>query len=207
VEVHLTVVTPKRKIEPAILTAVTPKSEEESERWSVTVSNRVRSVRVYVDPLPERELSFRPISLKDEMLAAYSSPELLTVYRDLHSNAVIGKAGPDFTALEQGEAYAKIVLNPSETSVKHRVKGYLKLPPRTTGIQTPAKFTGGIIRTLRTDWSGAGDLFAQAEADPDLPTSLRIDSKLLRAFCLEQENKSGIDLVKGVVCTPISHHS
>ena len=97
-------------------------------------------------------------------------------------------------AYEQGDNFAHVkTVDPKD--VTRIVMGYLRLPHRTTSITTPVNFTGAVVRMLRTDWIRAFQLFEQAEMDPDLPTSIRIDSRLLRAYCLERQDKSGLTLV------------
>jgi hypothetical protein len=164
--------------------------EKRLQDWNIEIITPTgRSAHVTIDSFPERTFLFRPLVLKGDLLQAYASPDLLNIYKLPDSDVVIGRAGESFTASEQTDHFAKVRTISGLT-------GYLKLPPRVAGASSVTNFTGAIIRVLRTDWGGARQLLQLVANDPETPTSVLIDTKLLEAYCLDRQRQSGSSLVR-----------
>lgn len=141
------------------------------------------------DIFPERILQFVSIPLKGDDLKTFESAGLLQVHQGSPTGPVIGEVGDNFRAFQQSGTVAQITTDTG-------LKGYLILPRVTPELVEVASFTGGVIRVMRGDWNGAVSLFGDLERSERTPTSLKVDSLLLIAHCLEKLDKSGSEFVE-----------
>lgn len=161
----------------------------ENQAWkiSITLPDK-RQLGLELDIFPERSFEFKSVPLEGSDLDQYSAPGVLDVHRGNSHGPIIGRTGGSFRALEQDISSAHVV-------TRSGLDGYLALPPFQSRIGAIVYFTGGVVRMLRTDWSGAIDLFAKSRGDLLLPTSLAIDADLMSAYCTEKLGTDGEALV------------
>ena len=182
----------------AIVTArlyVTALTEKDRERqtWNLRFESTAGRppVELTLDVLPERAFEFRSIPLQGADLSAYSSPALLEVHSDGAGGPVIGRVENGLKAVTQDGPVAHV-------KTYAGLDGYLVLPKMTPEVNAMASFTGAIVRVLRADWAGAGQLFGKL-SEASTPTSSFVDAQLLSAYCLEQQGQSGREFVERAV--------
>jgi len=137
-----------------------------------------------LDVIPERSVTFKALALTGADLKAFESPGLLEVHQGGVTGRVIGRVGDNFRALEQSSTFAMI-------STDTGLRGYLKLPGEPAESAAIAEFSGGVLRLLRNDWSGAVGLFSRFASNPAALTSAVVDAKLMSAYCLERKGMDG----------------
>jgi len=158
-----------------------PVSERE-RIWEVAVPGRDGASRISVE-VPRLRYEFRPIVLTRAIVDSYLSPGALKLYASPTSMEVIGNVGGAFTALEQGGNVARVESNGT--------KGWIRLPLLSASRSEVVDFVGGIIRVFRADWDGAARLLQNVIANPQTPTTLRLDAHLYRGVALERAGLDG----------------
>jgi hypothetical protein len=125
--------------------------------------------------IPRRQIDFEPIILKSEIMPELSEPAGLKLYKSSKGDETEGFVGDYFKALEQGPDSAKVVL-PNGT------QGWIRLPSLSRERSEVVDFSGGIVRILRSDWSGATQLFQRVATNAHAPTAVKVDSYLYLAI-------------------------
>jgi hypothetical protein len=181
----------------ARLYVLTPAPQDTSQQvWKVSVRFIHDVVELSSDVLPEREFEFRSIVLRGDDLEAFSSPALLEIHKDSPNGPVIGRVGDTFIAVRQESKFAEI-------RTPAGLHGFLNTPPTRPEIVSMTNFIGGVIRLLRDDWSGAQILLLDGVSSESLPVTLSVDALLMAAYCREQQNADGMELVdKAVLLSP-----
>jgi len=150
-----------------------------SDLWKVSMPDGT-AVGVGV---PRRQIDFRPIVLRPDLLAKLRDPGGLTLYASPAGDTVLGTAGDYFRALQQGPDSAQVVL-PNGT------KGWVRLPNLSRERSEVVHFAGALVRVFRQDWPGAKELLAKVVNNPNAPAAVKIDSYLYLAVA---EDKTGGD--------------
>jgi hypothetical protein len=151
----------------------------ESDLWKVSTQDGT-AVGVGI---PRRQVDFKPIVLRADVLAELKDPRGLKLYAGPQGNTVLGMVGENFRALQQGPDTTQVIL-PNGT------KGWVRLPNLSREHSEVVHFCGALVRLLRQDWLGAKDLFLKVVNDPNTPATVKIDSYLYLAVA---EDKSGGD--------------
>ena len=133
--------------------------------------------------VPRRQVDFRPIVLRSDLLAELKDPGGLKLYANSTGDTVLGATGEYFRALQQGPDSAEVVL-PNHTT------GWVRLPNLSKERSEVVQFSGALVRIFRQDWLGARQLFLKVVDNPNAPTAVKIDSYLYLALA---EDKSGGD--------------
>jgi hypothetical protein len=133
--------------------------------------------------IPSRQIDFKPIVLRSDLLAEMKGPGGLKLYASPKDDTVIGEVAVNFRALQQGPDTTKVIL-PNGT------KGWVRLPNLSREDSEVVHFCGALVRVLRQDWPGAKELFLKVVNNPNAPTTVKIDSYLYLAVT---EDKSGGD--------------
>jgi hypothetical protein len=141
-----------------------------------------------IDIFPDREFEFQSVALSGDDLKLFSSPALLEVHKDGPHGEVIGRVGGYMHGIRQEGNYA-------EVETRSGIRGFLVTPPARPEVLYVADFVGGIIRLLRSDWSGAYALFTR-QTDGTAPTAVTVDALLLAAYCREQDNEDASSLIE-----------
>ncbi len=155
----------------------------ERKVWEIQVDGRTLSL-----PLPRTRYEFRPIVLSNTIVSRYTSPDALQLYATPSSTTAIGTVGSEFKASRQ-EGDAALVTTNGKT-------GWIRLPELSRNRGEVANFTGGVIRILRSDWSGAADLFRKVIADTASPRLLKLDALLYSGVALERSRGNGAALIE-----------
>lgn len=133
--------------------------------------------------VPTRQIDFRPIVLRADLLAELKDPGGLKLYSSPTGGAVLGTTGEYFRALEQGPDSAKVVL-------PNHVQGWVRLPNLGREHSEVVQYSGALIRIFRHDWPGAKQLLLKVVGNPNAPRAVKIDAYLYLAVA---EDKSGGD--------------
>ncbi len=133
--------------------------------------------------VPRRQIDFRPIVLRSDLLAELKDPGGLKLYANPTGDTILGTTGEYFRALQQGPDSAEVIL-PNHT------KGWVRLPNLSRERSEVVQFSGALVRIFRQDWLGARQLFLKVVDNPNAPTAVKIDSYLYLALA---EDKSGGD--------------
>ena len=133
--------------------------------------------------IPRRQIDFKPIVLRSDLMAEMKGPGGLKLYAGPKDDTVIGEVAVNFRALQQGPDTTKVIL-PNGT------KGWVRLPNLSHEGSEVVHFCGALVRLLRQDWPGAKELFLKVVSNPNTPTTVKIDSYLYLAVA---EDKLGRD--------------
>jgi hypothetical protein len=150
-----------------------------SDLWNVSMPDGT-AVGVGV---PRRQVDFRPIVLRPDLLAELKDPSGLKLYASPSGDVILSPVGDYFRALQQGPDSAQVIL-PDGT------KGWVRLPNLSRERSEVVHFAGALVRVFRQDWSGARELFVKVVNNPNAPAAVKIDSYLYLAVA---EDKSGGD--------------
>jgi hypothetical protein len=150
-----------------------------SDLWKVSLPDGT-AVGVGV---PRRQVDFRPIVLRSDLLAELKDPSGLKLYASPSGDVILGTVGDYFRAIQQGPDSAQVIL-PDGT------KGWVRLPNLSRERSEVVHFAGALVRVFRQDWSGAKELFIKVVNNPNAPAAVKIDSYLYLAVA---EDKSGGD--------------
>ncbi len=144
--------------------------------WNVEVNIKGRPYS-FDATIPSFFYEFAPVILKEAVVNSYSSPQALRMYRSKDWKEELGPLGADFSAREVGKEWALVKSNNKE--------GYIRLPMLSENASEIVDYVGGIIRCFRRDWRGAIALLEKAFRQPEMSTSVRIDTLLYIALSKE----------------------
>jgi hypothetical protein len=170
--------------------------KKHNELWSVPFRLDGRDYRVEAD-IPNRYYEFAPISLSRKIVATYSSPGALKLYREKSMKTEIGPLGDGFEAIRyEGD---KILVETDDN------QGWINLPALSTQQNEVIDFTGGLIRIYRGDWNGAIALMNKVVKNSNAPTSLKVDAYLYTAYAkVKLGNSPTVELGKARELSPNS---
>lgn len=164
-----------------------PDDPERLELWKTSIEVD-GALFEFTLPIPRRRYELGAIVLPPDLVERYSVPSGLTIYAERSTqSAVLGQAGIEFRALEQGRDWARI-RSPSEGPATTGWVSLTGLPDAKTQV---TDFVAGMIRALRTDWDGAAELFENVLADPNVSSSLRVDALLYLGLARIKNGEAG----------------
>jgi hypothetical protein len=158
------------------------------ELWTVRYRARDTAPIELTADLPSNHFTFSPAVLDREAVARYGSIPALDIFSDKSFRRRVGRIGKQFRALkyERDAVYLR----------SNGAKGWVPLPFLSDRQTAVTSFTAGMFQLLRGDFALAMELFARALATPGLPTSLRIDTLLLRGLAQEKLGQSGLETIR-----------
>jgi len=139
--------------------------------------------------VPRRQIEFKPIVIRSDLLPELVAPDGLTLYRLPSGPESLGPVGNYFTALEQGADSTKVRL-PNGT------EGWIHLPSLSRERSEVVDFSGGILRIFRRDWAGARQLLLRAAQNAHAPTAVRSDSYLYIAVAAARSGGDPVPWIK-----------
>ena len=153
---------------------------EQPEKWLVTLACR-DSTKIQLEvTVPRRRYEFSPITLDSELVATYSIPSALKLYRTADNKTPVGDLGNSYTAIQHDGDYTKVVSDNKQT-------GWVYVPKLSSEIEI-VNFTGGLVRLLRADYPGAIELLKKI-SDSRAGTSLKFDALLLQAIAKAKQGE------------------
>jgi hypothetical protein len=133
--------------------------------------------------VPRRQVDFRPIVLRPDLLAELKDPSGLKLYARPSGTEILGTVGDYFRALQQGPDSAQVILPDGTT-------GWVRLPNLSRDRSEVVHFAGALVRIFRQDWAAAKELFLKVVNNPNAPAAVKIDSYLYLAVA---DGRSGGD--------------
>lgn len=147
--------------------------------WTVVVPVNDASFSISVS-FPNRRYDLPPISLSRDLVESYADESSLVLYAAPDKTRPIGHLGHTYTRLSDRGDF-------SQVEAEGGVRGWVYLP-NLNGDVPVVSLAAGLIRLFRHDFPGAIQLLDQVSKN-QIPTSLKIDTLLLKAIALENAEK------------------
>jgi hypothetical protein len=152
------------------------------EIWRLLLPGSGAATELTCD-IPARRYTFEPIVLSRDMVANYSSPRALKIFRDRSAKVEVGDLSGGYFRAERHAPDGDWLIEPR--------RGWLPLPLLGSHPNEVATFTSALLRIMRTDWEGAADELQQVIALPSTPTSVQVDALLYLGLTDEKQGRSG----------------
>lgn len=157
-----------------------PRQDRSFQEWTIMIDTPDDRMWAFAADLPSGSYEFEPIVLPTSVVDRYASIGALRIYRDREGRVPVDTVGErTFRALDD---YGESIRITYEDDHGRRKTGFVRLPEFDALPTDISDFTGGMIRILRRDWSGATELLGRVARRPLTPTAMRIDAYLLVAM-------------------------